>query len=396
MSLNYQQVREQIQQLGEKAPQRAEELATARQNARNQLAGSALSPEKLREKVEQIVRKYDPNLRCALPVPGIDGQFAPLNACYPLPGLPERATILAADGSQIVPNRHEAIYFGLINVGAIQMQHGSPAAPESETVSSLFYDEDLYNLTDAILALRRDLEERTMLAALAGSASPPVVTFTDGPMELWEARDRETGKEYRESLKAYTEVLLQLQAQQVVTAGYVDKPAANLVVRLLEVAMLPEEEYANIKTYTPLRGVLDSDLFLELLAPGERSCVFAIQSRSSHHYQELLALHFFYLNVGREGHPWLARVEIPAWVAENGEMLANLHATLVHQCYKMGNRPYPYILHRAHETAVVTLEEKQQVAQMIRLELQRRGVTSGEISHKQSAKELPGRTAYKK
>jgi hypothetical protein len=58
----------------------------------------------------------------------------------------------------------------------------------------------------------------------------------------------------------------------------------------------------------------------------------------------------------------------------------------------MGSRPYPYLLHRAHETAVVTQEEKAQVTQMIALELRRRGVEVGEQSYKQSAKGLGKRT----
>jgi hypothetical protein len=40
------------------------------------------------------------------------------------------------------------------------------------------------------------------------------------------------------------------------------------------------------------------------------------------------------------------------------------------------------------------LEEKDQVTQMIALELRRRGVEVGEISHKQSAKIAGGKTRY--
>jgi len=78
--------------------------------------------------------------------------------------------------------------------------------------------------------------------------------------------------------------------------------------------------------------VNDRALFHDLLKPGERSAVFGIQSRFAAEYPEALALHFFYLNVGRPGRSWLARVEIPAWVAENPRMLDDLHAILVQQC----------------------------------------------------------------
>jgi hypothetical protein len=117
-----------------------------------------------------------------------------------------------------------------------------------------------------------------------------------------------------------------------------------------------------------------------------------MQSRSAQRYRDELKLHFFYLNVGRPGKPWLSRVEIPQWVAENRENLDSLHAVLYQQCRIMGSRPYPYLIHRAHEAAVVSLEEKDQITQMIVGELSRRGVGVGEISQKQSAKDLARRT----
>jgi hypothetical protein len=61
----------------------------------------------------------------------------------------------------------------------------------------------------------------------------------------------------------------------------------------------------------------------------------------------------------------------------------------------MGARPYPYILHRAHEIAVVKLEEKKQVEQMLEIELRRTGGEVETESNKQSAKDLPGRTRSK-
>ena len=109
----------------------------------------------------------------------------------------------------------------------------------------------------------------------------------------------------------------------------------------------------------------DQDLYDSLLGPGERSAVFGMQSKSAASYKEGVALHFFYLNVGQINRPHLARVEIPAWVAIDLEKLECLHSVLISQCLVMGSKSYPYLLHRAHETAVVTLEDKDQVTQMI-------------------------------
>jgi hypothetical protein len=85
------------------------------------------------------------------------------------------------------------------------------------------------------------------------------------------------------------------------------------------------------------------------------------------------------------------RVEIPKWVADDEDKLDLLHTALLQQCRIMGAKPYPYILHRAHEIAVVKFEEKEQVEAMLELELRKSGAEVEEGSAKQSAKDLPGR-----
>jgi hypothetical protein len=285
----------------------------------------------------------------------------------------------------------------LINVGAICTRLGSAQPPAITIRSELLPLDDLSLLTENRLALKRDLAERTLLAELAAGLEPPIISFTDGPMELWGAKETEPAyiSEYQASLAEYLKVLQELFQRNVVSAGYVDKPFASLLVRLLEVASVVEEELPDIRHFHPLRGVSDTDLLASLLAPGERSAVFALQSQSSKNYANQLALHFFYLNVGRPGKPWLARVETPAWVIENSPLLDALHAVLVDQCRILGTRPYPYLLHRAHETAVVSHDERDQLTQMIALELQRQGIPLAGQSQKQALKESAGRTRYK-
>jgi hypothetical protein len=227
-------------------------------------------------------------------------------------------------------------------------------------------------------------------------ADAPVITFTDGQMELWGSVDS-TGDttQFARQLEEYLNALRRMCTAGAVSAGYVDKPYANLVVRLLELMAVAETELPDIKRQFPLRGATDLHLFSNLLDPGERSAVFSLHSFSARQYRDELALHFFYLNVGRAGHPALARVEIPLWVAADPDKLNNLHAVLVAQCRMLGPRPYPYLLHRAHETAVVSFAERDQVTQMIVQELHRQGVEVGEQSQKQGLKEVQRRTGYK-
>jgi hypothetical protein len=394
MPLDFQQVHRQVKKLGETALLREQHLLALREQARDLLKGFSQDTERLRQKVKLTARLHDQTLRCALPA------SEQLDAHFPETGMPEKATILAADGSQISPNRNVEVSYCLVNVGAIQLSLHSPEPPRTFVTSQLFYGEQLFTpngtITDSALALLRDVNERTTLAELAQGAAPPVITFTDGPMELWGAKEVEASSDFHKQLDVYLEALSRLCALNVITAGYVDKPAANLVIRLLEVAITPEPELPEMKSRHPLRGVTDIDLFRSLLEPGERSAVFGMQSKSAAaNYRDELALHFFYLNAGRAGRPWLARVEVPAWVANNPQMLNQLHAALIGQCRIMGSRPYPYLLHRAHEAAMVSFQEQDQVTQMILHELRRRGVEVGQESQKQALKKLPGKTRIK-
>jgi hypothetical protein len=394
MSLDFRQVQKQVTELGENARAREERLNDRRERAKNLLAQHARELDALRQKIERVVSSYDSTLRCALPV------SEPLNSAIPLPAQNGAGTILAADGSQINPDRNVEVNYGLVNAGAILMKRGTTDAPETHITSQLYYEDDLYTatgtITEDVLALRRDMNERAILLKLALQAQAPVITLTDGPMELWGAKDAvgDGAAEYKTSLENYRNVLKQLCQMGAVTAGYVDKPGADLVVRLLEVASTPDSELTGIRTHRPLRGCRDMDLYRDILQPGNRSAVFKMQSKSMENYPGELAIHFFYLNVGRQGHPKMARVEIPAWVAQNPEMIDNLHAALISQCRIMGTRSYPYLLHRAHETAVVTMQDKEQVTMMILSELRRRGVGIGEGSEKQAAKDLSGRKSY--
>ncbi len=386
MSLDFLQVSQQVKQMGETALQRQLDLSIGLADSRAMLDGCAVDIEHLQQKVQEVVGKYDQTLRCAVPVSEV------LNSSYILPPIPEQMTLIAADGSQIFADRHAEVEYCLVNTGAIVMRTGLPDAPETSIQSRLIYAGELEGMSEDRLSLRRDLAERTRLLELASHAPAPVITLTDGPLELWTttlAEGRVAG-EFKKSLDQYLAVLRGLNEYHVATAGYVDKPGADLVVRLLEVAKAEAGDLADMRKFHPFKGVTDRELFKDILQPGERSAIFRIQSRSSKPYQGELELHFFYLNVGKAEHPYLSRVEIPAWVAQDQDMLESLHAALVSQCRMIGARAYPYLLHRAHETAVVSLEDKDQVTTMIVNELHKRGVEVAGASAKQYNKDVSG------
>jgi hypothetical protein len=399
VAINFQEVYQKIKEIGAGARARKKTLEARRKQARDLLQAYAHELDALRDKVRRA-HEQDPNLRCALPLDEA------LDAHYPAPNSIPNATLIAADGSQVNPDRHAALQFCLVNVGAIVLRRNSGQAPEIYTDSELLYGDELEtrygSMTEGMVALRRDLQERSKLDDLSKDIPGQIVSFTDGPIELWGARDGEEAEAYAQSLQSYLTVLSRLQSRGVITAGYVDKPAADLVVHLLELTQAAPEQLKKLREFHPLRGASDRWLYGEksnpLLGPGERSAVFKIQSNSEKNYKGVLALHFFYLNVGTQGHPWPVRVEVPQWVADDPDKLNLLHAVLVEQCRVMGSKPYPYLLNRAHEIAVVKQEEKQQIEQLLAMEIRKQGEEPDSASYKQGGKDslAGGRKRYGK
>ncbi|MEI6288905.1 MAG: DNA double-strand break repair nuclease NurA [Chloroflexota bacterium] len=401
MSLDLQQVSITIKKIGTSALVRKTDLDQQRTLARMLFKQYAGQPELLIEKIKNR-SESDTSLRCARPeTEAMDFHVLPVE-------VPVSVTLIAADGSQIFPDRHNAVHYGLINIGAIIYKMESGEAPIIRTQSGLLFDDQLetsngYPLSDGMLSLKRDLEERSVLFQLSKEFSGEnnqVITITDGPIELWGAREGEEGGEFEKSLKDYLSILQNTRSVGAIAAGYIDKPSADLVVRSLELSLINGSGQKDPKKEHPLGRVTDRWLFGRvndpLLKPGERSAVFGFQSASQKFYTGDITLHFFYLNTGiNEANPQISRVDIPDWVARDPEKINLLHMVLVQQCRIMGASPFPYSLHRAHECAVVTMAEKDQVDQMLSIEMRKSGIEIDVISGKQSAKNRQGRTSYK-
>jgi hypothetical protein len=392
MPIDFQQIYTRIREIAAGADERKRTLEEKRDLARGLLSTYASELDYLKQKVEAATA-VDSNIRCAAPLD------EPLTATFPPPAAMADVTVIAADGSQVNPDRHGSLQFCIINVGVITMRLRSGTAPEVCVQTEMLYGDELISngnlISDGMVAMRRDISERLKLDELSKGLKGQVVNLTDGTIELWGAKGDDP-QAYADFVEKYIKVLTRLYQRGVVTAGYVEKPTADLVVRLLEIATADHEQIQRLRDYQPLRGVSDRWLYGErenpLLPPGHRSAVFMLQSGSVKKYKGALTLHFFYLNVGTLGHPWPVRVEIPQWVAEDKKKLDLLHCVLIEQCNMMGSKPYPYLLHRAHETAVVRREEKEQVEQLLALELRRVRDEVGDQSHKSAAKMLPGRT----
>lgn len=380
MPINYLEIKQQIPGYCTDTRQRSEKLGDALLRAEARLNDPGMTLADIRARIQDLART-NPTLRCALPL-----EF-PLSQVYAPPARNVDYPILAADGSQVVPSRHRQVEFGAINIAAISMIPGSGAAPQITIRSSLL---DFPDMTDAVvglsegkIALIRDLHERKLLAEVAEELPPPVISLTDGGMELY--REPGADHQYEEMLQEYQAVLHRFQQIGAVPAGYVDKPGSRLVTAMLELLNASPSLEDGL-------GILpDRILFSRLLdEPYSRSAVFAIQSPQAQRGDTQQAIHFFYFNASRQGSSKIARVELPSWVTEDGDAVVRLHAALVQQC-RINGWDYPYLLGRAHEEAVIRYEDSLHLEEMIIAGLRKEGIPAGEMSEKQKAKDGLGK-----
>lgn len=387
MPVNYDQLKSQIRKAGEKVGSQAKERRKQERDAFEKI-GLLAGELDLTERLKTILcGKTDQ--RCAIPGTQL------INGSFPYEIISaESVNILAADGSQINPDRHAEISFGLVNTAVFLFRSHSSENPRITTETILLNPEDFETrepiLNEDQIALRRDVAERDLLAGEACRINNglPVVALTDGPLELFNFRQSLKGQ--KPLIDQYKASLEQLAEAGVIAAGYIDRPQADLVIRMLDLLLQMPDKYQPSQ-YSNFPLVCDSDLFSLILKPGERSAIFELYSKSNLEMNDRIKLSFFYLNTGRENEPVITRVEIPAWVAGDEKAVKLLHACLMEQNRILDTRPYPYVLHRAHECAVISLQEKERIKNLLIRELTAQGEWVSGKSNKQTMKDLSGK-----
>ncbi len=346
-----------IQKMGLEARKRGDKTAAQMQTA---LTQARLDPEAWAATRAQRESLPKPSFLAA------DCRDVPPSATVPLPdGRPEVYTALATDGSQIPLDRHAVAPCYLINVGQIALHYGTGERPTLESQAVLHYrEEDLYQtedggdpvpLSDKIVANRRLLAESAALAALIEAhKGRDAVALVDDPLIVWTPQG-ESEAEQKRIIDGFCEMLAAGQAHSTPVAGYVSRPAHKDVVGALRLTLCePGCSHAAQDVCAELASLTDVQLFSRLLlSPGDRSPVFGSANPSLKLYPDDQKIAFFYLNAG----PEIARVEIPAWVAEDADLTQQVHRFVFDQARK--GQGYPIALAEAHERAIVRGPERE-------------------------------------
>jgi hypothetical protein len=383
MTLELNKVAAQIDDMGRVLAGRARRQRQVLPAARELLHLYADDQERLRQVAESDVGQ---RLRCASPC---DEALA---RAFPAPGMPDQATLIAADGSQIFPDRHGLAFFYAINVGSIVFRHGSGQAPAVATDPHLFFtDDQVYPggapVSGDLVSAQRDLAEMRMLAGLTlaePEPGPPRLALADGPLLIWLQR-ADLPKDWQQRiLDEYLGHLDRIRSGGATVAGFVSRPHSAEVVALLYLAQLGPEERQTVASLaeTDYRGLTDRALFGTLQA-GQRSALFVRGTATNRDFAARgHRVHFFYLNTGAD----LARVEVPEWVAQRPASLDLVHAAVYDQ--SRFNSGYPYVLTRADEQAVILGDEREALQGMIVRAMARHGLPMPELSRKAQQKQV--------
>ncbi len=369
----------------------------------------------------------------------------PLNTSIDLPVPPNIHTVIATDGSQIAPNHHEIAYCYLLNIGRVVLHYGQNRQPLLDSLPEVFYrPEDLYVSrqwgirTDEWMGYRRTASEATVLAELAGAVVRGEERSSRG--ERQEARgERREGQKKAEGaeealvaegenliqnplaptpkplapslamvdgsliywfleqlpLDARDQILLpileawdQLKELGIPIMGYLSASRSSEALNFLRLQACPHEvpdcisfcpnqlEKTPCQVLDPLR---DTALWTIHLQPGQRSTLWRSSARILDLYDSH-TIYYCYVHVGTE----IARIEVPAWVAQNSELFDQSLGLMLAQVQK--GYGYPVALAEAHNQAVVRGGDRARFFALLEQQMIKAGLKNVGISAKEARK----------
>jgi len=312
--------------------------------------------------------------------------------------------VIATDGSQIAPSRHEIAYCYLINIGRVAIYYNSGVYPLLDNIPEVFYKtEDLYQArqwgiqTEQWMSFKRTVAETIALAnlaietrsqILANSQEVPILAFTDGALIHWEF-DEIPAEARSQLLPDILSAWEQLKEHHIPLAGYISAPRAAEATNFLRLQLCPFEQpdchsHCSLKPLdnapcSQLQPLRDGTLWSRLLKVGECSPLWRSHARILEEYGEH-QIYFCYLHVGTE----IARIEMPAWTALNPELRSQALQIILAQVQK--GYGYPVALAEAHNQAVVTGSDRRRFFAILEQQMVKSGLRNITTSYKESRK----------
>ncbi|WP_201320292.1 DNA double-strand break repair nuclease NurA [Pseudanabaena sp. lw0831] len=389
--LDLQKLMGQMQGMSEQLQRETQQLTVKLDRAETIFHQAVVNQASLNQQIEQYRDRLI--FTCAEPV-------EPLSQIQAISPISTPHIVLATDGSQIAPSRHEIAYCYLINIGRVAIYYNSGIYPLLDNIPEVFYKtEDLYKArqwgiqTEQWMTFKRTVAENVALAnlaieTLASYPNLPMLAFTDGALVHWEF-DEMPADARSQLLPDILTAWDDLKAQRIPLAGYISAPRAAEATNFLRLQICPFEQpdckihcdakpldSAPCSQIQPLR---DGTLWSRLLKVGECSPLWKSHARILQEYGEH-QIYFCYLHVGTE----IARIEMPAWTALDIELRSQALQIILAQVQK--GYGYPVALAEAHNQAVVTGSDRRRFFAILEQQMVKSGLRNVTTSYKESRK----------
>jgi hypothetical protein len=401
MTLDFERLAKQLDDLGPRLRERAEEGQTRLPQALDTVRAWAGRPDSLRERLEAASTTW----LLADPL----GE--PIDAAFPAPPTPDEYVALASDGSHIDVDRHSPVSCYLLNLGRVRIRYGSQPEADLSSQPELAFEDERLVLSDRTDASREDVLSGNLLAALRSvrevealarlaaeeDSGLPTLSLLDGTLVLWGLARRDLRGEVKrvlldEGMIRALDALKTLAGQKpIALASYISHPGGSEVVHTLRLAVCPLPQNQPPQPVDCLRCPREADdprpcdavglsadrpLFRALLAPGQRSAVFRRKHKAPGSIEEAFygqhSVAFFYLRTPDDVSDEIARVEMPLWVAQDEQKVSLLHALLIDQCRR--GLGYPLAIMEAHEQAVITGPERETFRRLLEAQVTAEGL----------------------
>jgi hypothetical protein len=310
-------------------------------------------------------------------------------------------TVVAVDGSQIMPSQHEVHNCYLINIGETVISYGKELPVIMDSAPLLFHSvEDIYPVIDrrrlhvdeSYVTFERTLRELAALRDLALQAQDrelPVVAFVDGSLAIW-ALDKMSDTYQRYYLDRLTGILDSFEHAKIPLIGYISHSRSSDVVNALRVWCCPFP-VSNCESYcghlqedefpcSQIWPSLDRNVLQSALNKFERGPIMAAGATKGMPLPDQHRRTFAYVNVGKE----VARFEFPRWLANDQKLLNLAVSVAIAQAEKGAG--YPVCIAEAHNMAVVRGADRSKFFELLAKHLVEAGVADVRISPKETGK----------
>ena len=310
-------------------------------------------------------------------------------------------SLVACDGSQIMPTQHEVHSCFLLNVGAAVFHYSQKSRAQLLSFPHLYYrHEDLYPLInqrrihvdESLVSFERnlmELEQALHLARAEQDEGHKVLTLVDGSLIPFNV-DRQPERFQQELLQRFETRLAGFREAGLPVLGYISHSRSSDIVNILRVWRCPypesrchiycqsinEEDFPCSKIW-PLS---DRQLLSSKLPLRSRSNFFLSGARWSNLLSEQNQICFAYLNIGHES----CRLEIPRWLFAGKDLLEFALAALLLQVQK--GQGYPLGLAEAHNMAVIRQADRSRFYEVVTAELLKARLVDIKVSPKESKK----------